>query len=176
MTFSRTAPWAIGAVLLIGVSAIGRAQAPQGGQAQTPRTPILSKDHLRFQPEDLPTGGPVFGDASKPGVYITRNRFAAGTGSRPHYHDQDRWVTVIKGTWYTAEGDVYKPDQMIAIKPGGMMFHPAGLHHYDGAKEEDVIVQIMGVGPVQTVQTEVDEKGNPVTRGRGDGGRGRGRQ
>jgi hypothetical protein len=34
----------------------------------------------------------------------------------------------------------------------------------------------MGIGPVQTVQTEVDEKGNPVTRGRGDGGRGRGRQ
>jgi hypothetical protein len=48
-----------------------------------------------------------------------------------------------------------------------MMFHPAGLHHYDGAKEEDVIVQIMGMGPVKTVQTEVDEKGNPVTRGRG---------
>jgi hypothetical protein len=53
---------------------------------------------------------------------------------------------------------------------GGMMFHPAGLHHYDGAKEEDVIVQIMGMGPVQTIQTEVDEHGNPVTRGRGGRG------
>ena len=98
-----------------------------------------------------------------------RNRFNAGRGSRPHYHDQDRWVTVIQGTWYTAEGDLYKPNEMIAIKQGGLMFHPAGLHHYDGAKDEDVIVQIMGMGPVKTVQTEVDEKGQPVT-GRGRGG------
>jgi hypothetical protein len=174
MTFSRTTPWALGVVVLIGGSAIGRAQAPQ---AQAPRAPILTRDHLRFQPEDIPMGGPVFGDASKPGMYVTRNRFAAGTGSRPHYHDQDRWVTVIKGTWWTAEGDLYQPDKMTAIKPGGMMFHPAGLHHYDGAKDEDVIVQIMGMGPVQTIQTEVDEHGQAVTRGRGgDAGRGRGAQ
>ena len=43
------------------------------------------------------------------------------------------------------------------------MFHPAGFHHYDGAKDEEVTVQIMGMGPVKTVQTEVDEKGRPVT-------------
>ena len=34
---------------------------------------------------------------------------------------------------------------------------------------------IMGMGPVQTIQTEVDEKGQPVSRG-GGGGRGRGAQ
>jgi hypothetical protein len=171
MRFARTSSLALGAVLLIGVAVIGRAHA----QGQTPRPPIVTKDHLRMQPEDLPLGGPVFGDASKPGMYIVRNRFAAGNTSRPHYHDQDRWVTVIKGTWYTAEGDVFKPETMVAIKTGGMMFHPAGLHHYDGAKDEDTIVQIMGMGPVQTVQTEVDESGKPVSRGAG-GGRGRGQQ
>jgi hypothetical protein len=48
------------------------------------------------------------------------------------------------------------------------MFHPAGYHHYDGAKDEDVIVQIMGMGPVETIQTEVHEKGQPVA-GRGEG-------
>ena len=29
------------------------------------------------------------------------------------------------------------------------MFHPAGYHHYDQARDEDVIVQIMGMGPVK---------------------------
>jgi quercetin dioxygenase-like cupin family protein len=111
-------------------------------------------------------GGPVFGDQGAAGMYVIRNHFAPGNTSRPHYHDQDRWVTVIKGTWWTGEGDVYQPDKMVAIKPGGMMFHPAGFHHYDGAKDEDVIVQIMGMGPVKTVQTEVDAQGKPVT-GRG---------
>jgi hypothetical protein len=150
-------------VLLLGSSMTGRAQ--QAAQ----RPPLLDKTHLRMQPEEALTGGSVnvFGDQSKPGMYVFRNRFAPGVTSRPHFHDQDRWVTVIKGTWWTAEGDVFQPDKMIPIKAGGMMFHPAGLHHYDGAKDEEVIVQIMGMGPVKTVQTEVDEQGNPVRRGRG---------
>jgi len=43
------------------------------------------------------------------------------------------------------------------------MFHPAGLHHYDGSMDDqEVVVQLMGYGPVTTVQTEVDEKGNPI--------------
>jgi hypothetical protein len=69
---------------------------------------------------------------------------------------------VLKGTWWTGTGDVYKPEAMISIREGGFMFHPAGYHHSDGAKDEDVIVQIIGMGPVQTVRTEVDEKGHPV--------------
>ena len=101
MKLSRTTMWALGAVLLIGLSAIGLAQAPQG---QPPATPLVDANRLRMQPEQAATG-----------------------------------------------------------------------HHYDGAKAEDVIVQIMGIGPVQTVQTEVDEKGQPVSRG-GGGGRGRGAQ
>ncbi len=44
------------------------------------------------------------------------------------------------------------------------MYHPAGFRHYDGAKDEDVIVQIMGMGPVETVRTEVDADGRPVNR------------
>jgi hypothetical protein len=43
------------------------------------------------------------------------------------------------------------------------MFHPKGLHHYYGAKDEEAIVQIMGMGPVETVQTEVDANGKPVS-------------
>jgi hypothetical protein len=87
-------------------------------------------------------------------------------------------VNVIKGTWWTAVGDFYDRDKMIAIKEGGMMYHPAGLHHYDGAKAEtgDVTVQITGIGPVQTINSEVDAQGNPVSaRGAGAaGGAGRG--
>ena len=57
------------------------------------------------------------------------------------------------------------------------MFHPAGLHHYDGSVDDnEVIVQLMGYGPVSSIQTEVDEKGNPIgsnpknpNRGRGQG-------
>ena len=142
-----------------------RAQQPP---AQRP--PLVDKTHLRMQPEDAPQGTfTLFGDQNAAGMYIIRNRFGPGMTSRPHFHDQDRYVTVIKGTWWTAEGDVFQPEKMIPIKQGGFMFHPAGLHHYDGAKDEEVIVQIMGMGPVKTTQTEVDANGNPVTQG-GRGG------
>jgi len=34
------------------------------------------------------------------------------------------------------------------------MEHPAGTHHFDGAKGEEVIVQLMGTGPSST--TKID--------------------
>jgi hypothetical protein len=133
--------------------------------AQTPpAAPMVDAAPLIMQPEQAATGGRVMGDSSAPGMYVTRARFAAGTGSRPHYHDQARYVTVIRGTWWTGAGDVYKPETMVPIKAGGFMFHPAGYHHYDQARDEEVIVQIIGMGPVKTIRTEVDAKGQPVTR------------
>jgi quercetin dioxygenase-like cupin family protein len=117
---------------------------------------------IAAQFEDLlPTGTStsvtILGDPSKPGVYVVRNRFAPGRGSRPHTHDQDRLVTVIKGTWWVSLGpqsDVYDPSKMTPVKPGGFVFHPAGGHHYDMAKDEEAIVQIIGMGPVKTTQLE----------------------
>jgi gentisate 1,2-dioxygenase len=96
----------------------------------------------------------VVGDPEKPGLYVIRRRFKPGEMSRPHRHSTDRLVTVIKGTWWTGEGDVFAPATTIPIKPGGFMLHPAGFHHWDGAKDEEVIVQIIGMGPVVTTDTE----------------------
>ena len=144
---------AFGVLVLLGLSTPTHAQLPQ---AKPGEAPLVDAKHLRMQPEDALAGDrtPVFGDPTKPGFYVYRNRFRPGITSRPHFHDQDRYVTVIKGTWWTDEGDVFRPDKMIGVKAGGFMFHPKGLHHYDGAKDEETIVQIMGMGPVETTQTE----------------------
>ena len=135
------------------VSLIG--QAPAAPSQRPPVKPLVDADNNRMQPEQGLVSTTVFGDPSKPGIYVVRNRFAPGVTSRPHYHDQDRFVTVIKGTWYTDEGDVFRPEKMVPIKEGGFMFHPANYHHYDGSQGEEVVVQIMGMGPVKTVQTEI---------------------
>jgi quercetin dioxygenase-like cupin family protein len=115
---------------------------------------------IAAQPEDLRPGEGgrqvvILGDPSKPGMYVVRNTFAPGQGSKPHFHSQDRYITVIKGTWWVALGpsaDVYDPNKMTAMKPGSFVLHPAGGHHYDAAKDEEVTVQIMGMGPVTTTQ------------------------
>ena len=68
--------------------------------AQT--TPEVKPDAHGFiaaQPEDLrPTQGRqtvIMGDPSKPGPYVVRITFPPGAGSKPHFHSQDRFVTVL---------------------------------------------------------------------------------
>src|SRR4051812_20221276 len=107
------------------VAVLGTLATSAGSQvdAQQSRPPLVDATHLRMDPEQGLTSMTVLGDPSKPGIYVLRNRFAAGNTSRPHYHDQDRFVTVIKGTWYTDEGDVFRRDKMVPIKQGGFMYH-----------------------------------------------------
>jgi hypothetical protein len=47
----------------------------------------------------------VEGDPGKEGFYIIRARFAPGVFSAPHYHPNDRFITVIQGTWWTGRAD-----------------------------------------------------------------------
>ncbi|MCW8194411.1 DUF4437 domain-containing protein [Proteobacteria bacterium 005FR1] len=92
----------------------------------------------------------LHGDPSKEGLYIMRIRFPAGQASRPHSHDQDRFITVVEGTWYAGTQKEFDMNQTVAIPAGGFMKHPAGAVHFDGAKDEAVVVEIRGMGPVKT--------------------------
>ena len=92
----------------------------------------------------------VYGEPSKPGVYIVLAKWPPGTGSRPHSHSTDRLVTVISGTWWVGTGDKYDVDTMVAMKAGSFIRHIADGIHYDQAKDEEVMVQIVGMGPVIT--------------------------
>jgi len=89
------------------------------------------------------------GDPSKPGYYYTINHFPKGVMSRPHYHPDERYVIVLRGTWYTDEGEAFRPTQAIPLKPGDFMRHPKGGPHYDGALDEDTWVAISGYGPTK---------------------------
>jgi quercetin dioxygenase-like cupin family protein len=123
---------------------------------------------VRLAPEDISWKAPnaqgvknvvLYGDPSKPGMYTVRNTFPPGVMSAPHAHDQDRVVTVIKGTWYTGTDARWDPATTIGMKPGSLMIHPAQAVHFDGAKDEEVIVQITGMGPVKTTYTSPEEGG-----------------
>lgn len=112
------------------------------------------------QPEDLrPAEGAtqirISGDPTKPGMYVTRSTFPAGRIGTPHFHNQDRHITVLKGTWWVSlgpESDSGDPSKMIPMKAGSYVFHPANGHHFDGAKTDEVTVQIIGMGPVVTTR------------------------
>ena len=83
--------------------------------------------------------------------------FSPGHMTRPHWHPEDRHAIVVSGTWYTGEGDTFDPAKTVGLKPGSYMKHPAKGHHFDGAKDEEVIVQIVGYGPSGTTLVHPEE-------------------
>ncbi|MEP6962805.1 MAG: cupin domain-containing protein [Acidobacteriota bacterium] len=87
------------------------------------------------------------GDPAKPGIYIELIRWKAGNNSRPHTHPTDRYITVISGTWWLGSGAKYDPASMYPVKAGTYVVHKAGQPHYDGAKDEDCVIMIVGMGP-----------------------------
>ena len=117
-------------------------------------------DFMIATPEDLeaPSEGitkVLYGDPSKSGIYVIQITWPPGRGSRPHYHNQARYINVLKGTWYVhtgPESDVYNPDAMTPVHAGTFIYEPPNGHHYDMAKDEEVVVQIFGMGPVVTTQ------------------------
>ncbi|MBI3402177.1 MAG: cupin domain-containing protein [Acidobacteria bacterium] len=142
--------------LLCGVSVYVLSAAAYG-QDRAAIPTFVSRQPEELKSADGVTAVVIMGDPSKPGMYVVQNTFAPGRTSRPHFHDQDRYITVIKGTWWVSlgpEADVYNPSKMVAMKAGSFVFHPAGGHHYDGAKDEEAVVRIMGMGPVKTTQLE----------------------
>jgi hypothetical protein len=42
----------------------------------------------------------LYGDPVKPGLYIVLVRWHAGHMSHPHFHPNNRFITVISGTWW----------------------------------------------------------------------------
>ena len=47
---------------------------------------------------------------------------------------------------------------MRLVVPGTFIYEPPYGHHYDMAKDEEVTVQIMGMGPVTTTRIEAVER------------------
>ena len=106
-----------------------------------------------LHPDDGSITTVIYGDPSEAGIYVIQITWPPGRGSRPHYHDQARYINVLKGTWYVSTGpqsDVYNPDDMVAVEEGTFIYEPPNGHHYDMAKDEEVVVQIFGMGPVNT--------------------------
>lgn len=117
---------------------------------------------ITAMPDDLvpPEGSRavrILGDPSQHETYVMRITFAPGTGTRPHFHDQARYITVIEGTWWVAGGpdaETYDADAMRPITAGSFLYQPPNGVHYDQARDEAVTVQISGMGPLKTTRLE----------------------
>jgi quercetin dioxygenase-like cupin family protein len=89
----------------------------------------------------------LFGDPKKPGYYGVLIKWLPHSMSRPHTHPNDRYIYVVSGTWWVGWGPKYDPDSTYPIPAGSYVHHFANQLHYDGAKDQECIIYIVGMGP-----------------------------
>ena len=96
------------------------------------------------------------GDPKQPGLYVVLTKWSAGHMSRPHFHQNDRFITVISGTWWVGTGTKYDPASTVPVPAGSFVTHYGKQIHYDGAKEGVCVLEIVGMGPAEpTTNAEV---------------------
>jgi hypothetical protein len=97
----------------------------------------------------------VVGDPAKPGFYMVYNKWTKGNHfSRPHFHPNDRYIVVLQGTWWVGSGPKFDPANTTAMPAGSFVTHFAKQVHWDGAKDEDTVLLIMGEGPATSTAAE----------------------
>ncbi|HTV33706.1 MAG TPA: cupin domain-containing protein [Methylocella sp.] len=108
---------------------------------------------ITFQP--TPAGVQVavlYGDPSKPGLYVVRFKLPAGTKVIPHTHpEQNRTLTVLSGTLYFGLGDRYDETKLTPYPAGTFFSEVPNVAHYVAAKDGDVIFQATGIGPTELI-------------------------
>jgi hypothetical protein len=122
------------------------------------RAALIYKSPNQIPWVDNPNGSSqavLRGDPEKPGPYIILNKWHAGHMSRPHFHPNDRFITVISGTWWVGTGTKYDPDSTVPMPAGSFVTHFGKQIHYDGAKDGDVVLEIVGEGPATSTPAEV---------------------
>ena len=89
----------------------------------------------------------IYGDPAQPGPYAFRVRAQAGHRLAAHTHADERTVTVLSGTYWTAVGEVFDEDKLQAFPAGSFYVIPAGVPHFSAVLDGEVEFQEAGVGP-----------------------------
>jgi quercetin dioxygenase-like cupin family protein len=90
----------------------------------------------------------LYGDPTKPGLFVSRVKFSAGWKDSPHWHpDEVRTVVVLSGTLFFGSGDKRDESKFRAYPAGTFYSEPPKAPHFTWAKDGEVTIQVTGVGP-----------------------------
>ena len=112
---------------------------------------LLDQVEWKSRPGSASQTAVVFGDPSKPGLYVTLLKRGPDDWSQPHAHPNDRYITVLSGTMLIGTGAKFDRKNTVAIGPGGMIRDIAGQMHYDGTGPEGLIIELIGMGPTARI-------------------------
>jgi quercetin dioxygenase-like cupin family protein len=135
-----------GVALLLAVTFVGGTHAEDSGI----RT--VKPGSLALTPQKAgPSSAFVLGSTKQSGLYVITALYPFGLKSTPHVHPDQRVMTVISGTFYAGTGDRFDESKVQALPPGSILIIPPNTLHWGWAKDGDVVVQEVGVGPTGTI-------------------------
>jgi quercetin dioxygenase-like cupin family protein len=151
-------------------------QRPPTPQVQPATPPAEEMPSLYYLPGDIkyperPPGATrevtLFGDPSADGLYVRRTLIPKGTKTTPHVHPDPRMVTVLSGVCYYGRGEYgeelqFDEKRILPMPSGSFFTEPAGIPHFIWAKDGDVIVQTIAIGPSGT-QISPDRRSSAVS-------------
>ena len=94
------------------------------------------------------------GDPNKPGLYVVLTKWHPHHTSRPHFHPNDRFIYVLSGTWWVSTSNKYDLNTTVPMPAGTSVTHYGKQVHWDGAKDEEVVLEIVGMGPATSTPAE----------------------
>src|SRR5215469_14414429 len=96
----------------------------------------------------------LFGDPNKEGMYGVLTKWSPGHMSHPHFHPNDRFITVISGTWWVGTGTKWDPALTKPVPAGSFVVHKGKEIHWDGAKDVECVLEIVGMGPATSTPAQ----------------------
>jgi hypothetical protein len=93
----------------------------------------------------------ISGEPNKEGsLYVQLTKWHPHHNSMPHFHPHDRFITVLSGTWWIGTGPHYDMSTATPMRAGSIVTHYANQIHYDGARDEEAVIEIVGIGTAQS--------------------------
>jgi hypothetical protein len=127
-----------------GVAAGTNAHAEEESVVKLPNDILFKAPRVSPGPETAV----LYGDPSKPGVYVMRVKFPAGFKLMPLWHpDEWRTAVVLSGTLYFGVGDQWDETKLKAFPAGTFYSGFSKAPHFAWAKDGEAIVQFTAAGP-----------------------------
>jgi hypothetical protein len=89
----------------------------------------------------------LFGDPSKAGLYVQVTKRGPNEWSQPHSHPNERFITVLAGTFLIGTGSKFDKNNVVAVGPGGVVHDIPNQMHYDGTGPEGATLEFIAMGP-----------------------------
>ena len=93
----------------------------------------------------------LYGDPSRPGLYAYVVKRRPNTWSMPHFHDNDRFVTVLEGTFWVGTGK-FDPQRTVPLNAGSFVRDVARGIHFEGTKDDGATLYVVGIGPSPAIR------------------------